>query len=88
MGAFLAIVLESQSREIRLYAGVGLIVFAQIREMLLLSEVEPVRLNRKAALPSISSEECADSPSPFDNARKSYAAGLLERIRGGSGAVA
>jgi hypothetical protein len=88
MGAFLAIVLQSDSREIRLYASIGLIIFAQLREISLLSEIEPVRIKKKADLPSFSSEDCSETPSPFEDARRSYAASMIERIRGGSGSIA
>lgn len=90
MGAFLAVLLDADSRDIRLYAAVGLIVFAQLREMALLSDVEPVRIKKKAMVPAFSSEDCSEipSPSPFEDARKSYASRILERIGGGSGAGA
>lgn len=88
MGAFLAVLLEADSRDIRLYAAVGLIVFAQLREITLLSEVEPVKLHKKARVPQASPlpDPTRELPLAIGDARKSYASRILERIGGGSGA--
>ena len=88
MGAFLAVMLQSDSRDVRLYASIGLILFAQLREISLLSEVQPVKLKEKSPAPVFSPEKAPAPASSFEGARRSYAAGIIERMKGGSGTTA